>query len=66
MKIEFMPWYQPGSPLLRCGGDEGCGALLVEGDTELHTKFHERVDKPKFTWKPQPHRSAIEGATGGW
>jgi len=40
MKIEFLPWYQPGMPLVRCGGDDGCGALLVEGDAELHRKWH--------------------------
>lgn len=35
---EFMPWYQSGSSLLRC---QTCGALLVSGDTELHSKWHE-------------------------
>lgn len=41
--IEFLPWYQAGSDLVRCGGDDGCGALLVSGDTELHQKWHEKI-----------------------
>lgn len=44
MKIEFLPWYQPNQNMLRCGGDGGCGALLVSGDAELHTKWHTRID----------------------
>lgn len=37
---EYIPWYHPGSELLRC---LLCGALLVSGDTDIHTAFHERV-----------------------
>lgn len=42
--IEFMPWYEGGATLLRCGGDGGCGALLSSGDTELHTRWHKRIE----------------------
>lgn len=38
--IEFVPWYQSGSALVRC---QECGAVVVEGDTELHTKWHEGI-----------------------
>lgn len=41
--IEFMRWYQPGGELVRCGGDGGCGALVVSGDAEVHLKWHERL-----------------------
>lgn len=41
--IEFQPWYQSGQQLVRCAGDDGCGALLLDGDADLHMKFHERV-----------------------
>lgn len=41
--IEFQPWYNAGQQLVRCGGDSGCGALLLDGDAELHTQFHEKV-----------------------
>lgn len=42
--IEFMPWYEAGRAMVRCGGDGGCGAVLVDGDTDLHRKFHKRID----------------------
>lgn len=42
--IEFMPWYEGGASLLRCSGDDGCGALLSSGDTELHIKWHRRIE----------------------
>jgi hypothetical protein len=44
VKIEFMPWYEAGESILRCGGDDGCGAMLVSGDTEVHMKHHKRID----------------------
>lgn len=44
MKVEFFPWYEAGASLLRCSGDAGCGALLVSGDTEVHMKWHKRLD----------------------
>lgn len=43
--IEYMAWYEPGTTLVRCGGDDGCGALLVNGDTELHTSWHNRLTR---------------------
>lgn len=45
MRIEFLPWYKPGADLVRCGGDEGCGALLMSGDTEIHLRWHERLER---------------------
>lgn len=44
--IEFLAWYHAGSDLVRCGGDGGCGALLVSGDTELHKAWHEKINPP--------------------
>lgn len=44
VKIEFLPWYEPGAGMVRCGGDEGCGALLIEGDAPLHRRWHQRVE----------------------
>lgn len=41
LRIEFMPWYSPGEPLTRCGGDDGCGLLV--GDMEQHRKWHENA-----------------------
>lgn len=38
--IEFMPWYQTGAQMLRC---QECGTLLVDGDTEVHVRWHEKV-----------------------
>jgi len=40
--IEFLPYYQPGAQLLRC---LSCSALLVSGDVETHTKWHEEIDR---------------------
>ncbi len=37
MDPEYIPWYSAGSDLLRC---QTCAALLVSGDTELHTAWH--------------------------
>lgn len=42
--IEFMPWYQAGEGIVRCEGDEGCGTLLLSGDTERHVKWHKKVE----------------------
>jgi hypothetical protein len=53
MKIEYLPWYSPGENLMRCGGDMGCGALLVAGDTELHTKWHKRLYRAE-AWLDRP------------
>lgn len=39
--IEYVPWYHPGSQLLRC---LSCAALVVEGDIELHNKWHVRIE----------------------
>jgi hypothetical protein len=44
MKIEFLPWYVPGGSLSMCGGDNGCGAAVV--DTETHMKWHEQMQPP--------------------
>lgn len=49
MRIEFLPWYQPGADLVRCSGDEGCGALLMNGDAEVHLKWHERIERMRQT-----------------
>lgn len=43
--IELMPWYKPGESLLRCGGEDGCGALLIAGDAEVHARWHQRVKR---------------------
>jgi hypothetical protein len=59
--IEFMPWQAYGVYLLRCGGDGGCGALLVEGDTEVHQRWHERIEKP-----PPPPPLPITRVVGTW
>lgn len=46
--IEYLPWYHPGAEFLRCAGDGGCGALVVEGDIEVHNRWHEKIEpKPK-------------------
>lgn len=37
---EYMRWYHPGSELMRC---LTCAALLVEGDMEAHTAWHEKL-----------------------
>ena len=42
--IEFMPWYGANQQLVRCGGDGGCGAVLMSGDTELHQRWHDKID----------------------
>lgn len=42
--IEFFPWYQAGQALVRCGGDGGCGALLADGDTDQHLRWHLRIE----------------------
>lgn len=39
--IEFVPWYHSGSTLLRC---LSCAALLVSGDTEVHAKWHQKIE----------------------
>lgn len=49
MRIEFLPWYQPGGDLVRCGGDDGCGSLIVEGDIEVHRRWHERIVRLTLT-----------------
>ncbi len=38
--IEFIPWYEPGTALVRC---LLCGGLLSSGDIELHTNWHEKI-----------------------
>ena len=38
--IEYIPWYNPGASLVRC---QSCGAMVVDGDTELHTDWHSRL-----------------------
>lgn len=43
MALEFMPWYGTAEQMVRCGGDDGCGALLMDGDTSLHQKWHDMV-----------------------
>lgn len=43
--IEFQNWYMTGQQIVRCGGDGGCGALLLDGDTDVHVKFHEEVTR---------------------
>lgn len=44
--IEFMPWYQPGTQLMRC---LSCGSLVASGDTEIHAEWHERLEPtPKY------------------
>lgn len=45
--IEYLPWYHPGAEFLRCAGNGGCGALIVEGDIEVHNKWHAKVEKGK-------------------
>jgi hypothetical protein len=41
--IEFMPWPHNVLYPLRCGGNGGCGALIVEGDIEVHMRWHQNV-----------------------
>lgn len=55
-QIEFMPWYQPGSEMMRCGGDDGCAALLIEGDIEVHRKWHEKVERSEGQLKGLQNR----------
>lgn len=43
--IEFQPWYQAGQQLVRCAGDGGCGALLLDGDIEVHQRLHDRIEE---------------------
>jgi ferredoxin len=38
---EYIPWYHPGSQLLRC---LSCASLVVEGDIELHNKWHATLE----------------------
>lgn len=57
LKIEFMTSYQAGVPLMRCGGDDGCGSMVV--DTDQHLKWHEKMfpydaPMPKPGWS-KPH-----------
>lgn len=42
MNVEYMSWYQTGSTLMRC---QACGALVVSGDTELHTNWHDKIER---------------------
>lgn len=41
VNVEFLPWYQPDTAMLRCSGKGGCGALVMSDDAEQHLKFHE-------------------------
>ena len=43
MAIEFMPMYVPATEMVRCAGDDGCGALLISGDAEMHQNWHDKV-----------------------
>lgn len=40
--VEYMDWYNHDATthLKRC---QSCGALLIEGDMELHTKWHKTL-----------------------
>lgn len=49
MRIEFLPWYRPGVPLLLCGGDDGCGLAVI--DMEQHRKWHERLERSRTVQK---------------
>lgn len=62
--IEYMPWYQPGSDLMRCGGDDGCGALVVEGDLELHSKFHRGIERTERAASRPPSVPRVERSWG--
>lgn len=60
--IEFMPWYTPGeSDLVRCGGDEGCGALLVSGDTEMHLRWHKKMEPAILRIPDNTPRAPVRG-----
>ena len=60
MKIEFMPWYEAGTALFRCGGDGGCGALLVSGDAELHIRWHRNIERlEKRLDRPADHEATL-------
>lgn len=39
---EYLPWYHPGSDMLRCSK---CASLIVEGDIETHTKWHQNLER---------------------
>lgn len=39
--IEYLPFYQPGTQLVRC---LSCCSLVASGDTETHAKWHERIE----------------------
>jgi hypothetical protein len=41
VEIEFLPWYQPETAMLRCGGKTGCGALVMSDDAERHLQYHQ-------------------------
>jgi hypothetical protein len=43
MNIVYLRWYSPGDEMVRCEGDDGCAALIVSGDAEKHTKWHEKI-----------------------
>lgn len=35
---EYLPWYQPNQNFVRCSA---CGCVVLSGDTEVHTHWHE-------------------------
>lgn len=37
MSVKYVPWYNPGAPVVRC---MKCAAMLTAGDTDVHTKWH--------------------------
>lgn len=43
MEPEYLPWYSPGSQLVRC---LDCASLLVSGDAEVHTRWHASLNNP--------------------
>lgn len=38
--IEYAPWYGTGQKILKCSE---CRALVMEGDTDKHTEWHEKI-----------------------